>query len=92
MTMSPQANYIDQPTTTAGEASADFCWYKVLHVQWIPMVINLGFLDCSHYYFFHIVSQLSSQGCVDPIPDPLLLRKSGSTKNRTQYLWICSQD
>jgi hypothetical protein len=28
---------------------------------------------------------------VDPVPDPLLLRKSGSTVNRTQDLWICSQ-
>jgi hypothetical protein len=28
---------------------------------------------------------------VDPIPDPLLLRKSGSTGNRTRDLWICSQ-
>jgi hypothetical protein len=28
---------------------------------------------------------------VDPVPDPLLLRKSGSTGNRTQDLWICSQ-
>jgi hypothetical protein len=28
---------------------------------------------------------------VDPVPDPLLLRKSGSAANRTQDLWICSQ-
>jgi hypothetical protein len=28
---------------------------------------------------------------VDPVPDPLLLRKSGSAGNRTQDLWICSQ-
>jgi hypothetical protein len=28
---------------------------------------------------------------VDPVPDPLLLRKSGSAGNRTRVLWICSQ-
>jgi hypothetical protein len=29
---------------------------------------------------------------VDPVPDPLLLRKSGSSRNRTRDLWICSQE
>jgi hypothetical protein len=29
---------------------------------------------------------------VDPVPDPLLLRKSGSARNRTRDLWICSQE
>jgi hypothetical protein len=29
---------------------------------------------------------------VDPIPDPLLLRISGSAENRTGDLWICSQE
>jgi hypothetical protein len=29
---------------------------------------------------------------VDPVPDPLLLRKSGSAWNRTRDLWICSQE
>jgi hypothetical protein len=48
----------------------------------------LGFLDWSRYFFFQIASQLYS---VDPIPDPLLLRKSGSDGNRTKNLWICSQ-
>jgi hypothetical protein len=28
---------------------------------------------------------------VDPVPDPLLLRKSGSAGNRTQHLWIRSK-
>jgi hypothetical protein len=26
---------------------------------------------------------------MDPVPDPLLLRKSGSTGNRSRDLWIC---
>jgi hypothetical protein len=29
---------------------------------------------------------------VDPVPDPLLLRKFGSAGNRTRDLWICSQE
>jgi hypothetical protein len=29
---------------------------------------------------------------VDPVPDPLLLRKSGSAGNRSRDLWICSQE
>jgi hypothetical protein len=43
---------------------------------------NFSSLDQSHY-FLEIAPQLSSQGCVDPIPNPLLLRKFGSAGNRT---------
>jgi len=34
---------------------------------------------------------LTSRGWVDPVPDPLLLRKSGSAGDRTRDLCICSQ-
>jgi hypothetical protein len=51
----------------------------------------LGFLDRSRYFFFQVAHQLYSRGWVDPVPDPLLLRKSGSAENRTRDLWICSQ-
>jgi hypothetical protein len=44
------------------------------------------------HYFFEIALQLSSWGWVDPVPDPLLLRKCGSAGNRTRTLWICSQE
>jgi hypothetical protein len=37
----------------------------------------LEFLDRSRY-FFQVATQLHSQGWVDPVPDPLLLRKSYS--------------
>jgi hypothetical protein len=33
-------------------------------------------------FFFQAAPQLSSRGWVDPVPDPLLLRKSGSARNR----------
>jgi hypothetical protein len=51
-----------------------------------------GFLDRSRYYFFQVAPQLYSRGWVDPVPDPLLLRKSGSAGNRTWDLWICNQE
>jgi hypothetical protein len=59
--------------------------------QRIPTVVNLDFLDRSRYFFFQVAPQLSSRGWVDPVPDPPLLRKSGSAGNWTQDLWICSQ-
>jgi hypothetical protein len=57
-----------------------------------PYGRNLGFLDRSRYFFFQVAPQLYSRGWVDPVPDPLLLRKSGSVGNQTQDLWICSQE
>jgi hypothetical protein len=52
----------------------------------------LGFLDRSRYYSFQVAPQLYSRGWVDPVPDPLLLKKSGSGGNRTRDFWICSQE
>jgi hypothetical protein len=37
----------------------------------------LTFLDRSRYHFFQVAPQLHSRGWVDPVPDPLILRKSG---------------
>jgi hypothetical protein len=44
----------------------------------------LVFLDRSRYSFFQVAPQLYSRGWVDPVPDPLLVRKSGSAGNRTR--------
>jgi hypothetical protein len=44
----------------------------------------LDFLDWSRYFFSKVVPQLYSRGLVDPVPDPLLLRESGSAGNRTR--------
>jgi hypothetical protein len=44
----------------------------------------LGFLDRSRYFFFQAAPQLYSGGWVNPVPDPLLLRKSGSAGSRTR--------
>jgi hypothetical protein len=42
------------------------------------------FLDRSRYFLFKLDPELYSRGWVDPVPDPLLLRKSGSAGNRTR--------
>jgi hypothetical protein len=60
--------------------------------QRILTAVNLGFLDRSRYFFIQLVPQSSSRGWVDRVPDPLLFRKSGRAGNRTQDLWICSQE
>jgi hypothetical protein len=52
---------------------------------------RFGLLDRSSYFFFQVAPQLYSWGWVDHVPDPLLLRKSGSAGNRTQGLWICNK-
>jgi hypothetical protein len=57
-----------------------------------PYVRNLGFLDRSHYFIFQVAPQLYSRGRVDNVPDPPLLRKSGSAGNLTRDLWMCSQE
>jgi hypothetical protein len=44
----------------------------------------LDFLYQNRYYFFQVAPQLYSWVRVDPVPDPLLLRKSGSAGNRTR--------
>jgi hypothetical protein len=44
----------------------------------------LGFLNQSPYFFFQVAPQLYSRGWVNPVPDPLLFRKSGSAGNRTR--------
>jgi hypothetical protein len=49
-----------------------------------PYCRNLGFLDRSRYFFFQVAPQLYSRGWVNPVPDPLLLRKSGCAGNRTR--------
>jgi hypothetical protein len=49
-----------------------------------PYSCNLDFLDRSCYFFFQVALQSYSRDWVDPVPDPLLLRKSGSARNQTQ--------
>jgi hypothetical protein len=69
-------------------ASREYCVVSTT----VPYGRIFGFLDWSPYFFFEAAPQLYSRGWVHPVPDPLLLRKSGSTGNRTRDLWICSQE
>jgi hypothetical protein len=57
-----------------------------------PYGRNHAFLDRSRYYVFQLAPQLYSWGWVEPVPDPQLIKKSGSAGNHTRYLWICSQE
>jgi hypothetical protein len=50
----------------------------------------LDFLDRSRYYVFQVAPQLYSRGWVDPVPEPLLLRKFGRAENRTKISLIIS--
>jgi hypothetical protein len=56
-----------------------------------PTALILSFLDLSPYFFFQVAHHLFWWGWVDPVQDPLLLRKSGNVKIRTRDLWVCSQ-
>jgi hypothetical protein len=77
-----------------GEVSANFL--RIESVAWsaqrIPKAVKLGFPDRSRYFSIQVAPQLSSRGWEDPVPDTLLLRKSGSAGNGTRDLWICSQE
>jgi hypothetical protein len=52
---------------------------------------NVSSLDRSCYFFIQVAPQLSSLGWVIPAPDQPFLTTSGSARNRTRDLWICSQ-
>jgi hypothetical protein len=56
------------------------CVVSITH----PYGCIFGFLGRSRYVFFQVAPQLYSRGWVDPVPDPLLLRKSGGSGNRTR--------
>jgi hypothetical protein len=76
------ANELYRPRTgLAGEVSAE-----------ILTIVNLDALDRNRYFLFQVAPHLSSRGWVDSVPDPLPLRISDSTGNRTRDLWICSQE
>jgi hypothetical protein len=66
-----------------GEVSANFCGLEGCRVVSVtdPWGGIRGFLDRSRYFFFQVAPQLY---WVDPVPDPLFLRKSGSARNRTR--------
>jgi hypothetical protein len=56
------------------------------------MVVNLSFLDRSRYFSLRYLLIYLHKGLVDPVPDPLLLRKFGSAGNGTWDLWVSNQE
>jgi hypothetical protein len=84
MAYSPQANYTDWSITTGQRILvATFADKGVSHGQCgrTHMAINLIFLDQSLHFFFQVAPHLCSQGWVNPVPDSLLHRNSGSPGN-----------
>jgi hypothetical protein len=83
-------NYTGQATATYRRTFVDKGCCVVSAMD--PHGHIITFLDQSCYYYFQVAPRLYSRGWVDPVPDPLLLRKSGRPGNRTWDLWICSQE
>jgi hypothetical protein len=92
--LSPQANYTEWAISTCRRNLVPtFVDRGVSRGQHggSPTVLNLSFLDRSRYFSFKYLLIYSHKGWVDPVPDPLLLTKSGSAGNRTWDLWVSSQ-
>jgi hypothetical protein len=89
---SPQANCTEWPTATGRLILVPYFVGVAWSARLVPTAVNLGFLDRSRYFFFQVAPHLSSRGWVDPVPDPLLLRKSDSAGNRTRDHWVWSQE
>jgi hypothetical protein len=81
--LSPRANYTNRACRRKLVPTFAKRGYHVVSVT-DPYSRFLGFLDRSRYFFFQVAPQLYSRGWGDPVPDPLLLRKSGSAGNRTR--------
>jgi hypothetical protein len=85
--LSPRANYTDWVTATFRRnlvpTSADRGVSRGQHGG-TSTVVNLRFLDRSRYFSFKYLLIYPHKGWVDPVLDPLLLRKSGSAGKRTQ--------
>jgi hypothetical protein len=81
--LSPRANYIDRHlSATLVPTFAD----KGCQMASVTDLYGriLGFPNRNRYFFFQLAPQLYSRGSVDPVPDPLLVRKCGRAGNRTR--------
>jgi hypothetical protein len=75
-------SYVEVPLYTDWVTVACLRGCRLVNVT-DPYSHILRFLDRSRYFFFQAAPQLYSRGWADPVPEPLLLRKCGSTGNRT---------
>jgi hypothetical protein len=81
---SPQANYTDWATAT--------CWQNLVPTFADPLRPLTQFSTPEPLLSFKSLLIYPHKGWVDPVPDPLLLRKSLSVGNRTQDLSVSSQE
>jgi hypothetical protein len=83
--LSPRANYTDRTTAACRRSYCQlFLKESAAWSEWrIPMAVK-SVSRPKKLLFLSRSFQLCSRGWVDPVPDPLLLRKSGSSGNRTQ--------
>jgi hypothetical protein len=90
---SPQAHYSDRATATCRRSQCQLLRIEgvALSEQRIPRpLIRFSWPEPLHFHCTSssiILTRLSG-----PVPDPLLLRKSGGAGNRTRDLWICSKE
>jgi hypothetical protein len=92
---SPQANYTDWAPATGRQILLPTIVDRGVsrgQRDGTPSAVNLCFLDWSRYFFFQVALYLSPRGWVDPVPEPLLVRKCGGVWNRTRDLCDCSQE
>jgi hypothetical protein len=84
--LSPLVNYTDRATAACRRSQCQLLRIEGCHMVSVvdPNGWILGFLYRSRYFFFQVAPQLYSRDWMDPVPDPLLLRKSGSTENGTR--------
>jgi hypothetical protein len=91
--LSPRANYTDRATAAYRRS---YC--QILRIEEPSGQSERSLRQYTRIsrpgplLFYQVAPQLYSRGWVDPVPDPLLLRKSGRTGNRTRDFWICSQE
>jgi hypothetical protein len=69
-----------------GDVTTNFCGYRVARGQCdeSPYCCILGSLDRAATFSFKWLLNCTHRGWVDPVPDPLLLRKCDSAGNRTR--------
>jgi hypothetical protein len=84
--LSPRANYTERATSWLSAKLV--LTLRIEGETWVSVTGSycriLGFPDRSRYFFFQAAPQLYSRGWVDPVPDPLLLRKCDTAGNRTR--------
>jgi hypothetical protein len=84
--LSSRANYTDRATAACPRSYCQLL--RIEGATWsawrIPTAVFSDFSTGAAIFFFQVAVKLYSRGWVDPVPDPLLLRKSGSAGNRTQ--------